>query len=154
YSSTGQLLSSALVAQDPAAEQAPDVAMDNGGNAVVVYQKFIGNDFDIKARRINTAGVLGPEFNIRSTGLDETLPSVALAPSGGQFALAYQSGNTLPTSFEIAQIASSNNRLSVSARVGGIAPVVSVDGFNRELVTYTNVVGSNMDTFSRRELLP
>src|SRR5262249_29365419 len=142
YSSTAQLLSSALVAQDPAAEQAPDVAMDKAGNAVVVYQKSNGADFDIKAKRVSTAGALGPELNIRNTGLVETNASVALAPTGGQFAVAYQSGNTLPTSFELAQVSASDALLGISPRVAGIAPVVSVDGFNRELVTYTNVIGS------------
>jgi hypothetical protein len=31
----------------------PDIAMDNQGNAVMVYQKLVGNDFDIYAQRID-----------------------------------------------------------------------------------------------------
>src|SRR5262249_51345743 len=90
YSSSGAMIASGvIVANGPEAEQHPDIAIDNAGNAVVAYQKFIGGDFDIKARRVSSHGVVGAEINIRNTSRDEEGPSVALAPKGGQFVVAY-----------------------------------------------------------------
>src|SRR5262249_38635072 len=69
YSSTGALIAANVsITSTGAEERAPDIAMDNAGNAVVVYQKLdvVNGDFDIKARRISSSGVVGSEINVRS----------------------------------------------------------------------------------------
>src|SRR5262245_791332 len=87
----------------------PDVAMDNAGNAVVAYQKLIGNDYDIKATRVSSTGTVGTETIVRATTRDEAAPSVALAPTGGQFVVAYYAGGQV----EAAEMAADDTRLAV-----------------------------------------
>src|SRR5438477_12290697 len=60
-----------------AQDYSPSISMDIAGDAVVAWVKA----GDIKARRINSAGVMGPEINIFSTSRSATNnvdPSVAL----------------------------------------------------------------------------
>src|SRR5262249_47776219 len=71
YAPSGALIASnVLVAGGPDAEQHPDIAIDNAGNAVVAYQEFIGGNIDVKARRVSSLGVVGGEINIRDTSRD------------------------------------------------------------------------------------
>src|SRR5262249_8127455 len=90
FSAAGQSLGTVGVATSTAREQAPSVSMDFAGQAVVAYQKVVGNNFDIKARRVSAAGAVGSEINVASSADDEINPSVALRREGDQFVVGYQ----------------------------------------------------------------
>jgi hypothetical protein len=135
FSSGGALLGTTSVAVSTAREQAPSVSMDNFGNAVVAYQKLVGGDFDIKARRVSSIGSLGSEINIQSTSSDETSPSVALKRGGGGFVVAYNSSGhvkaTEVSAFD--SVLATNDAGSLRS-----APAVSIDGFDRYMLTDTS----------------
>jgi hypothetical protein len=144
YGPTGVLFGTNAVATSGEREQAPSIAMDNFGNAVVAYQKFdpgflgIGGDWDIKARRISgTTGLLnGGEINIRNTGSDEVLPSVALRRGGsGGFVVGYDRSGAV----EVAEVNGFNTVTAIrnagSSRVG---PAVSISGADFYLLSYTS----------------
>src|SRR5262249_3919739 len=76
-------------------EQAPSVSMDNSANAVVAYQRLVGSDWDIKARRVSSLGSVGGELNIRSTLAQEYNPSVALNRTDGSFVVAYDTWSSV-----------------------------------------------------------
>src|SRR5262249_19257038 len=136
----------------------PDVAMDNAGNAVVAYQKanFATGNQEVKAHRVSNTGVVGQEIAIDSDSAGQKEePSVAIAPTGGAFVVAYESlVNQPPVKVEVAEVSSTDQVLSKLGPVAGTTPSVCIDGFNRYLVAYTKSVDStNVDTFTRRALL-
>src|SRR5262249_33449934 len=65
YGSNSQLNGSHLISNSTDSRN-PSVATDHVGNAVVVYQRFVGTDFDIKAKRVSTSGAVGGEINVSS----------------------------------------------------------------------------------------
>lgn len=73
----------------------PDVAVDVNGEAMVVYQSYIGTDWDIYGRRVGATGYTGnPEVIISNTYANETNPSIALGRSAngeGTGVVAYNS---------------------------------------------------------------
>src|SRR5262249_49712775 len=91
YGSNGLLIGSPhVIANSGASEANPSVAMDQVGNAVVVYQKFLFPDFNIKAKRVSSTGAVGSEISFRTNPAQETRPVVAVSPTGGAFVVAYQ----------------------------------------------------------------
>ena len=76
--------------------------MDNAGNAVVAYQTInfggtgrFANLFNIEAPRFNSAGANTGFTQITLSGnadppVNNVLPSVALAPTGGSYVVGYQ----------------------------------------------------------------
>jgi hypothetical protein len=158
YGPTGVLFGTNAVATSGKREQAPSIAMDNFGNAVVAYQKFdpgflgFGGDWDIKARRISgTTGLLiGGEINIRNTGSDEVKPSVALNRIGsGGFAVAYQSVSSQPTRALLAEV-SALNAVATFDMGQRFDPAVSIDASNNYLVTYTSIDSGDLNIRGRR----
>jgi hypothetical protein len=70
----------------------PDVAMDNAGNAVVVWESADADGHGIYARRLTAAGVpVGPEFLVNTvvTG-QQTQPAVAMNSATGDFVVVWQ----------------------------------------------------------------
>ena len=64
--------------------------MDNSGNAVIAYAELGSSDRGIYANRLSAAGSLSGRITVQDVGgVFERFPSVALAPSGGQFVVAY-----------------------------------------------------------------
>ena len=96
FSASGADLGTRAIAVSGAREQAPSLAMDSSGRAVVAYQKLVGNSYDIEVRRVNSSGFVGPEITVANSTANELNPSVALRGSGGQFVVAYEQHTTLP----------------------------------------------------------
>ena len=105
YTASGGLLEQVVVANGTPLSVLPKIAMDNHGNAVIVYlqevpiQGIPGNhfDFNIEARRLSSTGVLGGEINIAdgSSTIPSSIntdPSVALEGNAGAFVVAYDHG--------------------------------------------------------------
>lgn len=76
-------------------QQNPDVAINNSGDYVVVWeQRAVGGDYDIYAQRYNADGTVnGTEILVNSTTAnDQRFPKVAI-DNGGQFTVVWQSFN-------------------------------------------------------------
>jgi hypothetical protein len=150
YTASGGLIEQSAIASSTALEEAPRIAMDNRGNAVIAYQKFVGNDWDIKARRFSGTGVLSGEINVQSTTANETVPSVALEGNAGAFVVAYDSG----IGVNVSEVNSSNVVFSTqSAGQLRFAPAISINAQNEFLVTYDGITGNDTFIAGRRGLL-
>jgi hypothetical protein len=62
--------------------QAPDVALDDAGNAVFVWQRSDGSDYRVQARSRSAAGVLGAVRTLSDAGEPAMDPSVVLDAAG------------------------------------------------------------------------
>jgi PKD domain len=137
-------------------ETEPSISMDNFGSAVVAYTKFVGNDFDIKARRVNGNGVLiGSEINIRSTLQDELDAAVAVERDGGAFVVTYSEDGPKSFGQSVTEVSSVDTILSNtdfdSLTVSGS---LSIDAKNNYLLTFTDLAGSDADIHMRVGHLP
>jgi hypothetical protein len=140
YSATGSPLGSQAVASTGAYEQAPSVAMDEAGNAVVAYQVWVGNNPHIMARRVSSAGLVGGAINVSGNAGDQRNPSVALSRAGnfGAFVVAYDSLGQV----DIAEV-SAWDTVTRWTNIGGEyheAPAISINGVGDYFVTYTQWV--------------
>jgi hypothetical protein len=158
YDSSGDLLHGGIaVNTDSNPELAPSIAMDNAGNAVVAYQEYDGSNWVVLANRLNAGGtVVGliPVADI--TGVNATRPSVALAPTDGLFVVAYQTTDSSSnTAVGITEVGSNDAPLATLTVAGASDPSVSIDGFDRYTVTFTqpNWWDGHDDIFSRRYFL-
>jgi hypothetical protein len=140
YDAFGGLMSHTAIAFTTTSERNADVAMDGSGNAVVVYEKLVGNDFDIKAVRVSNTGVAGSEFTISGTLAEEFVPKVAMSRTGGSFVVAYDittpSGG--PQDIGVDEINANNtNRAHFTATGLNREPALSIDASGNYLLTYT-----------------
>jgi hypothetical protein len=147
YSASGGLLATNTVAFSTALDRSPSIAMDNAGNAVVAWEKAN----DIKARRISSSGVQGPEINIASTSDSEDEPSVALKPGGGGFVVGYLfvPHSVAPIDYRVAEVSAFDTVTTLVAGRGEGA--VSIDASGNYFVTYTGSdAGGDQNIHSRR----
>jgi hypothetical protein len=150
YTASGGLLEQATIANNAPLSESPKVAMDNQGNAVIAYQKWVGNNWDVEARRLSGTGLLGGEINVQSTTANETSPSVALEGNAGAFVVAYDSG----IGVNVSEVNSSNVVIDTySAGQSRFAPAISINAQNEFLVTYTADIAPDMFIAGRRGLL-
>jgi hypothetical protein len=108
YDGTGKYLGTAAVNVDSNLEYLPSVSMDSKGNVVVAYQEFVGADWDVRANRVSSAGVVGGPIVISAQGggFDETDPAVALAPTGGLFVVAYDT----PSGVQVTEMSATDTK--------------------------------------------
>jgi len=141
----------------------PDVSIDNAGSAIVAYQREFGaGDRDVHARRVNNDGVVGGLLAIADSTEDEYSPSIALAQVGGRYVATYYTWPTdagvavrefSPTGVLLATLGPVTANDPVGDFAGQYRPAISIDGFNRYMVTYTRFGGADQDIFVRRDLL-
>jgi hypothetical protein len=151
YGSAGNRLRSNIsINLDFYDELYPSVAMDNAGNAVVAYQRYAGPFGAIYANRLSSGGAVGNLVFAQSVDAG-TNPSVALAPTGGQYVVAYDTDFGV----EVTEVDSDDAPLGTLGPVNGFGPAISLDGFGRYTVTYerVNATTGYFDIFSRRDLL-
>jgi hypothetical protein len=161
YSNTGTLLGSTVpVAMGNGTERDPDVAMDDFGNAVVVYESGFGDDTHVIARRVSNTGALGDEVRIANFfNVDSTNPVVAMTRDGSGYVVAYDafrktSGQRNVRVTEMRKGADGFDRFVAEHNdnfVGDRDPAISMDGEGDFLVTYTRLVGSDNDIYGRRK---
>ena len=92
---------------------------------------------------------MGGEIGVRATGFDETNPSVALAATGGQFVVSYESG----TQVEVAEVSATDSLKAILGPVAGFESSVSIDALGRYTVTYTKGPDGSQNIFKRRDFL-
>jgi hypothetical protein len=133
----------------------PSIAMDNAGNAVVAYQEIhndggatFPHEFDISAIRIFSDGNVGSFKRITSSGsssdpkVNNVLPSVALAPTGGSYVVAWDADFRKQggaQTVEVAEVTGSNvlNFASIlPASPTNVAPALSIAGNGNYLLTF------------------
>jgi hypothetical protein len=164
YGSTGALVRGGLFINfDSNPEHNPSIAMDDAGNAVVAYQELVGDIHnEIVANRLGSDGSVGPMIFVATPFLGDALtPSVALAPTGGQFVVAYDSvlASGISEGVRMIEVAADDTVRfhgdSTDGPFDGVGPAVSVDGFGRYVVTYArrNPATNRVDIFSRRFFL-
>lgn len=158
YKSTGGFLRSLIVDGSTSNDLSPDVGMDNKGNAVVVYEhQFSTTDHDIYARRVSTGGSVSAINFVNTDTANETAPHVAVASggptNGNQYVVAYGT----PSGVKVTEMSTGTVAFPVASLgpVTGSDAAISIDGFNRYLVTYTrsNSSSGHLDIFSRRDFL-
>jgi hypothetical protein len=149
YSASGIQTGIDAVAYSTAHDQSPSISMDNAGDAVVAWE----SNFNVKARRISSTGVMGAEINIASTAAIEEEPSVALRRDGGGFVVAYQSDGETAFGIKVAEVSAFDSVTTYDAGVRA-DPAVSIDAFGDYLLTDTGDVGSSTaDIHARRGIL-
>ena len=167
YTASGDLQQQVLVAGGTPLSISPKIAMDNQGNAVIVYMQEVPIkglpvprfEFNIEARRLSSTGVLGGAISIADSSniVPSSIasePSVALEGNAGTFVVAYDRGGSVV----LAEVNSSNvvigtfNAGQVQAD-GGYAPGISINAQNEFLVTFPSLSGDDNFIAGRRGLL-
>jgi hypothetical protein len=129
--------------------------MDNAGNAVIAYQERhatggTGNFphlFDITAVRLSSSGVVTSEKSITLSGIGDppvnnVLPSVALAPTGGSYVVAWDADFSKQggaQTVEVAEVTGSNVlnfAFILPASPSNFAPALSIAGNGGYLLTF------------------
>src|SRR5262249_32914195 len=128
--------------------------MDNAGNAVIAYQERHATGgtgrfphlFDITAIRLSSSGVVTSDKSITLSGIEDhpvnnVLPSVALAPTGGSYVVAWDAdftGRGGAQTVEVAEVTGSDvlNFASIlPASPTNVAPALSIGGNGGYLLT-------------------
>jgi hypothetical protein len=161
YTAAGSLAGRNSVSVAAGQEPMPSVSMDYGGNAVVAY---IAPDPNfgwrsIFANRVTAAGIVGPRIAVTdSPGTNFYYPSVALSPTTGSFVVTDEDSRADAT--VVGEVAADNTVLTnyLTSNYDGFTDSpgasVSIDGYNRFLVTYAAYNGSADEVYSHRGLLP
>jgi hypothetical protein len=156
YGNTGnRLRSNIIINDDPNLELSPSISMDNAGNAVIAYEESIGSDYGIYANRLSSGGSVGGRITVRNdAALNENRPSVVLAPTGGQFVVAYGT-HDIRSAVQVTEMGSNDVPLTTLGPITGFNAAISIDGYDRYVVTYTqfNSATGHEDIFSRRYFL-
>jgi hypothetical protein len=163
YGSNGQLIpnGSHLISNSTDSRN-PSVATDHVGNAVVVYERFVGNDFDIKAMRVSTSGAVGSEIPVRNTGAQETRPAVAVSPTGGAFVVAYNTDllGAPPGTNRTVEVREFNSAdtpvlgFNLPALPNNSSPALSINRNGGYQLTYTSGVGADQNITMQLGQLP
>jgi hypothetical protein len=139
YTATGNLESSFTIAAGATEERDPTVSMDNYGNAVIAWSAMVDGDHDIFARRVSSGLVMGSRITIRNNAEDERLPHVALNRTNGSFVVAFQLDGVTGARIGVDEVSASDSvRTRNTTSTERSAPMVSVSGTSRYLVTYTH----------------
>lgn len=129
-------------------ETAPTVSIDQSGNSIFAWESGPNMaNRDVIARRMSPAGALAPTFAISNVAAaNETRPSIALAPTSGQFAVVYEyTAGGVTSAMDKEFNAANANMLTVNMGASRNMPVVSVGPNQQYIVTYTNLVGNAAD---------
>jgi hypothetical protein len=121
----------------------PDMTVDNQGNFALVWQDYRKGNWDIYVQRYNSSG-MPLSFNLKAnddtTEANQKYPSISMDDSGNLISTwqDYRNGNW---GIYAQRFNSSGIPLGPDFRVdslGGISPVVDVDGAGNFVITWTN----------------
>ncbi len=157
FDNNGVVVGTNTITSTPGTERNPSLAMDGLGNMVVAFEKFVGNDTFISARRVSNGGVLGDEvFVANFFNRDSTDPEVALSASGA-YVVAYNlSRPDNSTAVRVTEVGADdfirNGAEHVIETPGQrtIGAAVSIDPSGRYFVTYERDNGDDQNIFGQR----
>jgi hypothetical protein len=118
----------------------PQVAVDEGGNATVVWSRFLGAEYVVQARRIDASGTLGPILDLSVAGAVGSEPQVAAHPDGDVVAVwEWFNGSMVVVQGRRVR---SNGTLSAIAEVSppgesGSEPQVALDPANQTVAVWS-----------------
>jgi hypothetical protein len=129
YDQQGNLTGKASIASTSKVEKNPDVAMDNSGHVLVVWQTLVNNNWNVYGRFDSPTGVLGSTLSIATTTAQETNPEAGIDSLTGRFAVAYQTQSAGSTNINVAEYSSSHTLVRTSIALHGVSnPDFSVGG--------------------------
>jgi hypothetical protein len=156
YDSAASLIGTHFIATSAATETNPSVAIDNEGNTLVAFQKLIGADWDIFARKVSSTGVVSVTFGVQTGANRDTDPSVAMTLTSGEFIVGYQSKVGSKYLVYLAEMKSSGAVKGVFLVAGtstaASKPSVSINSLKRYMIAYTVLNGpgdSGLGVFAR-----
>jgi hypothetical protein len=160
YGSAGNLLRGNIpINTDTFDEFRPSIAMDNSGNAVIAYHRFVGAGVGIYANRLTSSGAVSGLITVQDAGgANASEASVALAPTGGRFVVGYAIVRGSVLVHQVTEMASDNTLLATLMPgdvASGTASAISIDGLDRFVVTYggLDILTGRQEIFSRRDFL-
>jgi Ca2+-binding RTX toxin-like protein len=132
--------------------QAPQIGVDQNGNAVMVYAHFDGTDanntccFRIEARTRSSAGVLGPPTLISAVGKYATQPAIAVDPNGNAV-FAWVVNNGLNDIIQTRRLSSTGSLSAIqtlsTAGQNASEPQVGIDSTGNAYYVWERLDGSN-----------
>jgi hypothetical protein len=104
YSKTGTRQGIETVAAGKGDRSEPALAMDSKGNAEIVWQENVHNNWNVYARSMSSNGHLGNIVKVQATAAQETAPSVAIDWATDRVAVGYQSRTGGKTSIKVTEL--------------------------------------------------
>lgn len=161
YTGSGSFIGTYSVATTTDTESKPSIAMDYNANTVVAYQRYVGSDWDIYARKIYYNGLMSNTWAVNTSSYQDTDAAVAMDYTDGDFVIAYQQtrGTTnYVMQSEVSTSGSVRSTYAVAYPTGTYysKPSVSISGLDLFFVAYSlyNGVGdSGYGVFGRRGIL-
>ncbi len=150
FNNAGAAVTPVLVIANSASRQetAPSASIDQAGASIFAWESGpSGGNKDVIARRMSAANVLAPSIALANSAVaQETRPSIALAPTSGQFVVVYESTTAGVTSSFVKEFSGANvNVLTVNMGADRNMPFVSVGPNQQYIVSYTNLTGNMAD---------
>lgn len=144
YGSNGSLVNTHTIASGPRQQWNPRVSMDGNANTIVVWQEQVGNDFDVKARRIGNTGSVGGEMIVSNTTRQEVMPDVAYKRDGSAFVVTYFDATDLSNRVvELDSRGTARHRATISSRPRFEPTAIAFGAGGEYRVAYEKVVGSS-----------
>lgn len=157
YSATGSLVNTHSIATGDNRQSNPRISMDNSANTMVVWDEQVGNDRDIKARRVSNTGSRGAIITVVNTLSDEFAPDVAFKRDGSAFVVTHYNLNTFSAAItELTVSGTVRYRSTIaSSAVVETPPIVFGAGSRYELLYGKNstIAGRSWDIYRRRGIL-
>lgn len=150
YHANGALNQSGNVASSDADEGDPDVAMRDNGEFTVVYEKLVGNDRDIKYRRVGFNGAVFDEVNVVSSLRDEIDPKIAMNRNGFGFVVSYDSLGSDGARVGVAEVSGNNVVTRLPEILGANNAALSMGPDGQYQLVYERLSGPDTNIFRRR----
>jgi hypothetical protein len=143
FNQSGSTVGTHIIANSTRQEREPNLAMDNYGNVLVVWQVNDNNNWNVQGRSVFSNGSLGGTLTVSATSAQETNPSVAYHPTNGKFAVAFQSQTTGNPSVIVKEFAASKSVIRTSTALTNVAdPFISLGNSSGRFLAIANSMTS------------
>ena len=153
--SSGTLLGTYSIATTTYEERNASVAMDNNGNTVVAFQRYVSPDWDIFARKVSNTGVMSATFAIQTGTYQDRNPSVAMDYTDGDFVVAYHQYRSVTASYIYAAEVSTSGTLRATYYVTTTTangPSVCINSLDDYFIAYERFINDDLgkEIYGRR----
>ena len=155
YNSSVSVLGTHAVAATANSETNPSVAMDNYGNTVVAYEKYVSPDWDIYVLKVSSTGVLSATWAIQTGSYDDKDPSVAMDYTDGDFVVAYHQYRSASAAYIYAAEVSTSGTLRATYYVSTTTangPSVCINSLDDYFIAYERFISDALgkEIYGRR----